>query len=276
MSDTSFQPNLDFEAAGEAADAGEALLIDIDGYEGPLHVLLALARTQKVDLLKLSITKLAEQYLAFVHEARRRRFSLAADYLVMASWLAYLKSRLLLPKPENKKAGELPAEEMAQLLAYRLAKLDAMRKAIEALKARPQLGRDVFTRGDPEALVVIPSSKVEASLYELMQAYVSQRVREVRRQYNPTQRIEAYPLDDARDRLRSLLPQMQAWTTLQGVAPMPTEDEEGPTRASYLASTLSASLELVKDGALEAKQLEPFSDLFLRRREHGLALELTP
>ena len=180
MSDTSFQPNLDFEAAGEAADAGEALLIDIDGYEGPLHVLLALARTQKVDLLKLSITKLAEQYLAFVHEARRRRFSLAADYLVMASWLAYLKSRLLLPKPENKKAGELPAEEMAQLLAYRLAKLDAMRKAIEALKARPQLGRDVFTRGDPEALVVIPSSKVEASLYELMQAYVSQRVREVR------------------------------------------------------------------------------------------------
>ena len=165
---------------------------------------------------------------------------------------------------------------MAQLLAYRLAKLDAMRKAIEALKARPQLGRDVFTRGDPEALVVIPSSKVEASLYELMQAYVSQRVREVRRQYNPTQRIEAYPLDDARDRLRSLLPQMQAWTTLQGVAPMPAEDEEGPTRASYLASTLSASLELVKDGALEAKQLEPFSDLFLRRREHGLALELTP
>ena len=142
-----FQPNLDFSAA-EQVDPREAFVVDLDGYEGPLHVLLALARTQKVDLLKLSITRLAEQYLAFVHEARRRNFSLAADYLVMASWLAYLKSRLLLPRTE--KAGdELPAEELAAALAFRLQKLEAMRKAVEALTSRPRLKRDVFTRGDP-------------------------------------------------------------------------------------------------------------------------------
>src|SRR4051812_24039338 len=147
-----FQPSLDFAAATTAAEDGEALIIDVDGYEGPLHVLLALARTQKVDLLKLSILKLAEQYLTFVQQARRLRFSLAADYLVMAAWLAYLKSRLLLPKPEKLVPDEAPAEEIAAALAFRLAKLDMMRKASEALKERPQLGRDLFTRGDPEAI----------------------------------------------------------------------------------------------------------------------------
>jgi segregation and condensation protein A len=270
-----FQPNLDFEAATNAADEGEALVVDIDGYEGPLHVLLALARTQKVDLLKLSITKLAEQYLAFVHEARRRRFSLAADYLVMASWLAYLKSRLLLPKPERKQGDEPPAEEIAAQLAFRLMKLEAMRNAVEALKTRPQLNRDVFTRGDPEALVVVPSSRIEASLYELMAAYVGQRKREVRKQYNPGQRVEAYQLDDARNRLRELLPQLRSWTVLERVAPV-ADDEDGPSQASYVASTLSASLELVKEGMMEARQLEHFADLYLRRREVGQPLELTP
>lgn len=274
-----FQPQLDFEAVDNAVEDGEALVVDLEGYEGPLHVLLALARTQKVDLLKLSITKLAEQYLKFVQEARRRRFSLAADYLVMASWLAYLKSRLLLPKPERKQGDEPPAEEMAAALAFRLMKLEAMRKAVEELKARPQLGRDVFTRGDPEAMVVIPSSRVEASLYELMQAYVTQRVRESQRTYNPGKRVEAYQLDDARQRLRSLLPRMESWTTLQSVAPTPEEEGEegGPTRASYMASTFSATLELVKDGALETRQLEAFADLYLRRLERPREpLELTP
>src|ERR1700743_1785079 len=132
-----FGEQLDFDAAAQAAEDGASLVIDIEGYEGPLHLLLALARNQKVDLLKLSVLKLAEQYLAFVHEARRRRFSLAADYLVMAARLAYLKSRLLLPKPEQPKAEEAPAEEIAARLAFRLAKLDAMRQAGEALKARP-------------------------------------------------------------------------------------------------------------------------------------------
>jgi segregation and condensation protein A len=259
-----FQPNLDFTAAASAAEDGEALIVDLDGYEGPLHVLLALARSQKVDLLKLSVLKLAEQYLAFVHQARRMRFSLAADYLVMAAWLAYLKSRLLLPKPERPKAEEPPAEEMAARLAYRLAKLDAMRTAGEALKARQQLGRDVFGRGDPEAIQVVPSKTIEGDLYELMSAYIGQRVKEAKRHYTPRPPT-AYPLEDARERLRTLLPELNRWTSLTGVAPF-GGGGQGPSRASYLASTLSASLELVKEGAMEARQLEAFADVYIRAR----------
>jgi len=259
-----FQPSLDFAAAATAAEDGEALIVDIDGYEGPLHVLLALARTQKVDLLKLSVTKLAEQYLAFVQEARRRRFSLAADYLVMAAWLAYLKSRLLLPKPEQPKPEEAPAEEVAARLAFRLAKLEAMRNAAEALRAGPQLGRDVFVRGDPEAIRIIPSGRIEGDLYQLMSAYIAQRQKEAQRSYKPAKPV-AYPLEDARDRLRRLLPDLARWTPLGGIAPMGSR-AAGPSRASYVASTLSASLELVKEGELEARQLEAFADIYLRAR----------
>lgn len=266
MSSTGFQPHLDFEAAATAAEDGEALIIDVDGYEGPLHVLLALARTQKVDLLKLSVLKLAEQYLAFVHQARRQRFSLAADYLVMAAWLTYLKSRLLLPKPERAQADEAPAEEMAAQLAFRLAKLDAMRRAAEALKERPQLGREVFGRGDPQAIRVIPSMQIEGDLYSLMDAYLDQRRRDEGRRYTPRP-PGAYPLEAARERLRGLLPELQRWTPLTGVAPVRTGPGEGPSRASYLASTLSASLELVREGSLEARQLEAFADLYLRARQ---------
>jgi segregation and condensation protein A len=268
---TGFQPTLDFEAANEAAEDGAALVIDIDGYEGPLHVLLALARSQKVDLLQLSITKLAEQYLAFVQQARRVRFSLAADYLVMAAWLAYLKSRLLLPKPERAKAEEPPAEEMAAQLAFRLAKLDVMRQAVEALKERPVLKRDVFMRGDPEAVRIVSSTRLEGDLYGLMSAYITQRKRDHSRHYAPRPPT-AYPLEDARDRLRSMLPKMDDWTTLTTVAPVERylEEEEGPSPASYLASTLSASLELVKEGVLEARQMEAFSDIYLRTRAEPL------
>ena len=266
MSGQPFQPAFDFEAAGHAAEDGEALIIDLDGYEGPLHVLLALARTQKVDLLKLSILKLAEQYLAFVQQARRLRFSLAADYLVMAAWLAYLKSRLLLPKPEKKDVDEAPAEEIAAALAYRLAKLDLMRKASEALRDGPQLGREVFVRGDPEAIRVIPSKTVEGDLYDLMRAYADQRKAHAARHYRP--RVpEAYSLEDARTRLRGLLPELRSWRVITTVAPLPQAGvERQPSRASFLASTLSASLELVKEGALEARQTEPFTDLYLRSR----------
>ena len=263
MSD-GYQPSLDFDAATTAAEDGEALIIDLDGYEGPLHVLLALARTQKVDLLKLSVLKLAEQYLAFVQEARRRRFSLAADYLVMAAWLAYLKSRLLLPKPEQPKPEEAPAEEVAARLAFRLAKLEAMRNAAEGLRTRPQLGRDVFGRGDPEAIRIIPSGRMEGDLYGLMSAYIGQRQKEAQRSYKPAPPV-AYPLEDARDRLRRLLPDLDRWTPLAGVAPMGTPTA-GPSRASYVASTLSAGLELVKEGELEARQLEAFADIYLRAR----------
>lgn len=268
-----FQPNLDFTAAQEV-DARDAFVVDLDGYEGPLHVLLALARTQKVDLLKLSITRLAEQYLAFVHEARRRNFSLAADYLVMASWLAYLKSRLLLPRTDKGKGDEPPAEEMAAALAFRLQKLEAMRKASEALLGRPQLKRDVFTRGDPEATVIVPSDRIDASLYELMAAYVGQRRREQARHYNPGQRVEAFGLEEARDWLRDILPRMADWTPLERVAPR--RDGEGPSQASLTASTLSAGLELVKEGAMDVRQEAAFDELWMRRRGVGQPLELTP
>ncbi|KQW80872.1 segregation and condensation protein A [Brevundimonas sp. Root1279] len=273
-----FQPNLDFTAADQA-DERETFVVDLEGYEGPLHVLLALARTQKVDLLKLSITRLAEQYLAFVHEARRRNFALAADYLVMASWLAYLKSRLLLPRNEKGKGDELPAEEMAMALAFRLQKLEAMRRAVEAIQSRPQLKRDVFTRGDPEATVIVPSDRIDASLYELMAAYVTQRRREEQRRYNPNQRVEAFGLEAARDWLRDILPKLEQWTPLERIAPE-KDGEEGPSQASYTASTLSASLELVKEGAMDVKQAEAFAELFLKRRGQGAgqaqAFELTP
>ena len=259
-----FQPDLDFEAAGNAAEDGEALIIDIDGYEGPLHMLLALARSQKVDLTKLSITKLVDQYLAFVREARKRRFSLAADYLVMAAWLAFLKSRLLLPRPQREAEGEAPAEEIAAHLAWRLAKLDAMRRAGQSLAALSQLGRETFVRGDPEQVTVIASTRTEGDLFSLMQAYVSQRRRDTSRTYTPAPQ-QSYPLDEARERLRSLLAELQRWTPLSGVAPLGGA-VDGPSRASFVASTLSASLELVKEGALEARQLEAFADIYLRAR----------
>ncbi len=268
MSQT-FQPNLDFAAATQAAQDGEALIIDLEGYEGPLHVLLALARGQKVDLLQLSILKLADQYLAFVQQARRAQFSLAADYLVMAAWLAYLKSRLLLPKPEQPRADEAPAQEIAARLAYRLAKLDAMRQAAEALMALPQLGREVFARGDPQSMTVIPSGRIEGDLYGLMSAYIGQRTKEASRRYSPAPPT-AYPLEEARDRLRRLLPELGRWTPLAGVAPLESGGS-GPSRASYLASTLSAGLELVREGALEARQLEAFADIYLRSRKVNAA-----
>jgi len=269
-----FQPSLDFAAANTAAEDGEALIVDLEGYEGPLHVLLALARSQKVDLLKLSVLKLAEQYLAFVRQAQKQHFALAADYLVMASWLAYLKSRLLLPKPEQPKADEAPAEEIAARLAFRLAKLDAMRNAAEALRVRPKLGQEVFGRGDPEAIKVIPSGRIEGDLYGLMSAYIAQRTKEAARTYSPAVPT-AYPLEEARDRLRRLLPEMARWTPLTGVAPFGpvrgSEAGQGPSRASYVASTLSAGLELVKEGALEARQLEAFADIYLRTKKAKVA-----
>ena len=260
-----FQPDLDFEASREAVETGEALIVDLDAYEGPLDVLLALARAQKVDLLQVSIAKLADQYLAFVRQARRRRFSLAADYLVMAAWLAWLKSRLLLPRADRGPGDEMPADEAAQHLAFRLAKLDAMRRSAEGLLGGPVLHRDVFGRGDPEEARIVSSSRIAGDLYELMEAYVSQRKRDVRRRYSPDP-SQAYPLEEARERLRGMLPDLQRWTPLTGVAPM-AASAGGPSRASFLASTLSATLEFVREGDLDARQLEHFSEIYLRRRK---------
>ncbi|MDB5438051.1 MAG: segregation and condensation protein [Caulobacteraceae bacterium] len=257
---------LNLDTGLDEIEAADILLIDIDGYEGPLHLLLMLARKQKVDLLSLSITRLADQYLAFVREARARSFSLAADYLVMAAYLAYLKSRLLLPKLARPAEEAIEPEAAAAQLSFQLAKLEAMRAAAEALKARPALGTDLFGRGDPEAVRIIPSGRIEGDLYSLMAAYIGQRKREQGRAYRPTL-PNAYPLEAARERLRELLPELRRWTTLAHAAPSADEAPEGgPSRASFLASTLSASLELVKEGQLETRQTKAFADLYLRAR----------
>jgi segregation and condensation protein A len=166
---------------------------------------------------------------------------------------------------------------MAAALAFRLQKLEAMRKASDALQARPQLRRDVFMRGDPQATVIVPSDRIDASLYELMAAYVGQRRKEQARHYNPTQRVEAYPLEEARDWLRDILPRLSDWTPLERVAPV--RAGEGPSQASLTASTLSAGLELVKEGAMDVRQEAAFEDLWLKRRGQGpgqgQVLELT-
>jgi segregation and condensation protein A len=187
-----FQTTIDYDAATNASLAGESLIVDLEGYEGPLDVLLALARAQKVDLLKLSVARLADQYLAFVREARRRRFAVAADYLVMAAWLAYLKSCLLLPKAQPVADDDLSADEIAGRLAFRLAKLDVMRRAAEALEQRPLLGRDVFTRGAREALTIKSQTRFEGDLYGLVGAYVSQRHRGEDRPTDSTKRAYAF------------------------------------------------------------------------------------
>ncbi len=254
---------VEFHDAMDAADDGEALIVDLDGYEGPLHVLLALARSQKVDLLKLSVTRLAEQYLAFVRDAHSRRFGLAADYLVMAAWLTYLKSRLLLPRDEQAAEDEPAPEAIAAALALRLARLDAVRRAAGALSNGPVLGREVFARGDPEAIQVISTGRLSGNLFELISAYIGQRRRQTGRLYRPAA-PGAYPLDDARARLWGMIDELERWTPLTGVAPM--QAERGPSRASYLASTLAAGLELVREGALEARQLDAFAEIYLRAR----------
>ena len=268
------QPDFDIEAAGEAVDAGEALVLDLDGFEGPLHLLLALARRQKVDLTRLSITALADQYLAYLKAAGPLRFSLAADYLVMAAWLIYLKSRLLLPDAQ---AGEAPpAQVQADALARRLARLDAMRRAAAALEARPQLGRDVFVRpgvcAADVATTALASRAPEADLLQLVLAYAGQRRRRAAMSYPAQARSEAYPLEDARTLLRDWLGRRAEWTALEAIAPRaraiisPTVSPCGPTRASYVASTFAASLEMAREGDLELRQAGAFADLYVRAR----------
>lgn len=256
-----FQPNLDFTAA-EQVDEREAFVVDLDGYEGPLHVLLALARTQKVDLLKLSITRLAEQYLAFVHEARRRNFSLAADYLVMASWLAYLKSRLLLP-PDPTEDGP-SAEDLAAHLAFQLARLEAMREAAARLMARDQLGRDVFPRGRPETLTARRSVTYTATLLDLMRAYARIRTKDEFRPY-VMDRDNLYTMEAALDRLRGLVGQVAQWTDLASFLP------EGWSahpmrRRSATAAHFAAVLELAKRGQVDLRQSATFAPIHLRAK----------
>jgi segregation and condensation protein A len=249
-------------AAAEAADAdaGDAFHIDVEGFEGPLHLLLDLARRQKVDLAQISILDLAEQYLAFVEDARARRIDLAADYLLMAAWLAYLKSRLLLPREGDEAEGG--GEEMADRLAFRLARLEAMRRASRDLMDGHLDGRDVFARGMPEALRIVATPRWTTSLYDLMKAFGDIHSRRHRQRRHVIRRQPVLPIDTARRQLKTILPELTEWRSVQSFR---TEDPSEAPQRSVTASIFSAALELARDRALELRQDAPFAEVYLRR-----------
>jgi segregation and condensation protein A len=237
------------------------LMIDIDGYEGPLDLLLELARRQKVDLAKISILALAEQYLAFVETARTKRLELAADYLVMAAWLAYLKSRLLLPEPPK---GEEPsASDLATALALRLKRLEAMREAARWLGSQAQLGRDVFARGAPEKISVTVEAQWQDNLYDLLSAYARQRVARQPVRMVLHQR-EVWTLAEARDALERLVGYAAQWTSLDDY--LTTYTVKPAMRATVKASSLSATLEMVREGLVDIRQDGAFQPIYLRKR----------
>lgn len=240
--------------------AAEALIVDVDGFEGPLDLLLTLSRTQKVDLRRISVLQLAEQYLAFVTRARDLRIELAADYLVMAAWLAYLKSRLLLP-PDPEEPGP-SAEDLAAHLAWQLERLQAMREAAANLMARDQLGRDFFARGAPEGIAQLRTVQHTATLLDLMQAYARIRTRDEFRPY-AFDRKNVYTMEQALDRLRGLLGYAGDWVTLMSFLP---DDWQGDPmrRRSATAAHFAAALELAKQGAVQISQTETFAPLRLR------------
>ncbi|WP_395774031.1 segregation and condensation protein A [Agrobacterium pusense] len=240
---------------------GEAgLVIDVAGFEGPLDLLLHLARTQKVDLSRISVLALAEQYLQFVESARRVRIELAADYLVMAAWLAFLKSKLLIPQ-QSKDDGP-SGEEMAATLAFRLKRLEAMREAAERLVNRAQLGRDVFARGAPEHIPHINRSAYEASLYDLLSAYANLRQRQAITQVTIEKR-QVWSLVEARELLTGLLGDVGEWTALDQYLLQYVPDPA--MRVTSIASAFAASLELVREGTLQIRQEGAFQPIYMRR-----------
>jgi segregation and condensation protein A len=244
------------------AGPGDTLVVDVEGFEGPLDLLLALARTQKVDLAKISVLALAQQYLDFIAEARRLRLEIAADYLVMAAWLAFLKSKLLLPA-EKDEEGEPTGAELAALLAFRLKRLHAMREVSAQLMTRKRLGRDVFARGAPEAIRITRKSTYEANVYDLLKAYSQQRQRTAIRTWQIRQRT-VWSLKEARAELERLLGIACDWAPLdQLLAEFLVEPQ---LRKTALASSFTATLEMTREGALEIRQAKSFAPLMIRRR----------
>ncbi|MET0407273.1 MAG: ScpA family protein [Hyphomicrobium sp.] len=250
--------------------AGEAFVVDIDGFEGPLDLLLALSRTQKVDLAKVSILALVEQYLGFIAEAQRLKLELAADYLVMAAWLAYLKSRLLLPK-EKDNADTATAEELAQKLSFRLMRLNAMREQVAILMNRRLLDRDVFARGQPEHVKVTRDTTYTATVYDLLKAYADQRRRTIRVVHVVKAR-RVWSIKEARLRLEKLVGGTAGdWAQLDLFLEqfLPKNEEE----RSALASSFGATLEMAREGLIELRQDEPFAPIYMRKREAGAEWE---
>ena len=256
---------LSFETGrpAELSDIEPALVVDVEGYEGPLDLLLALARQQKVDLAKISILALADQYLQFIEAARKIRLELAADYLVMAAWLAFLKSRLLLPEPPTQEGPS--AEEMATALANRLRRLEAIREAANRLMNRPQLQRDSFPRGEPEAIAEIRHPKYTATLYDLLTAYAAQRQSRVLASVHLARRT-VWSLAEARASLERLigLPESEDWGCLDDY--LVRYVAEPSQRATVFASSFAAALELVREGELELNQKQAFAPIYFRKR----------
>jgi segregation and condensation protein A len=238
-------------------------VVDLDGFEGPVDLLLTLARQQKVDLAKISILALAEQYLAYIQKARDLKLEIAADYLVTAAWLTYLKSRLLLPPPHDD--DEPSGEELAEALAERLRRLDAIRRAADMLFTRPRLGHERFPRGEPEGLRILKKSRYRLSLHELLQAYLDQRTRGTKPDYRiaqpPVMRVE-----EAIERIGKLLGGPD-WRNLLAFLPAGLMDDG--FRRSAIAAHVGASLEMAKDGLIDLRQTIPFGPIYVRRRQKG-------
>jgi len=250
---------------GELPERGSdepALMVDVEGFEGPLDLLLMLARQQKVDLTKISVLALAEQYLAFIEAARKLRLELAADYLVMAAWLAYLKSRLLLPEPTG--PDQPSAEDLANALAWRLKRLEAFREAAGQLMALPQLKRDVFNRGDPEPVADIKHPEWTATLFDLLTAYAKQRQQSAFSHMQFKKR-SVWALQEAREILERLIGQATDWSRLDQF--LLDYLVEPSMRSTVMASSLAATLELVREGAMEVHQQSAFAPIYLRKRE---------
>lgn len=250
---------------------GEAFVVDLEGFEGPLDLLLALARTQKLDLARISIDTLVTQYLAYIREAQKLRLELAADYLVMAAWLAFLKSRLLLPRETTADDGP-SGEELAARLAFRLMRLEAMRNVAAQLMTRKRLDRDIFPRGMPEGVKTIRVRQHSAQVYDLLKAYAEQRMRTTVRRAHVVKRRTVWSIKDARQRLETLIGRSAgSWVQLdfflEQYLPGP---ELGRTA---LASSFGATLEMAREGRIEIQQASPFAPIYLRRKEAGAEWE---
>jgi segregation and condensation protein A len=260
-----------WENPADIPTAGEALIVTLDGFEGPLDLLLVMARTQKVDLAKISVQALAEQYLAFVERALKLRLELAADYLVMAAWLAFLKSKLLLPPDPSKQEDQPTGEELAARLSFRLMRLDAMRNAAGQLMTRHRLGRDVFARGQPEGVRTIRVRKYTAMIFDLLKAYADQRKRTVKRVHVVPRRT-VWSIKDARARLEALLGERTAeWVHLDAF--LKQYGAVPDIARTARASSFGATLEMAREGLIELSQAAPFAPIYLRRREPGATWE---
>ena len=242
--------------------SSDDLIVNLEGYEGPLDVLLVLAKSQKVDLMQISILQLTEQYLVFIAKVRERNLELAADYLVMAAWLAYLKSNLLIPKQES--GEELSAEEMAERLKFQLKKLEAIRQVSEKLMNLPKLGSDFFERGMPEGIRLIRTPEYYLSLYDLLKSYADQRYKTAYSSMT-IERPPVYAMEDALVRLQRMVGTVLEWTRLETF--LPKEFSSGKGARSGVAGTLAASMELVREGLIEVQQLMPFGPVFIKNKK---------